>query len=306
MAARKHRPVLYEIAKFGKRAPALRPTSPQSPARSEEPSEEKPRDDAPPRPPAVQLPHATPPRPAAATTKPSEHMDEPATPSANAASSSDLESVGIAQAAETLPFAAMRVTLAGPWLAVAVAATLLALLVAFEAGRRVGSSSAQPSGAPLDVVTPPATRDPGPESDAARPQRENPAPAAKPAETASPVQTPQAEPAANAPWKPPPAQLRSGYHYVVVQHFPRSAAVEADRAAEFLSRAGLKVAITRGDDTRLLIDDPHLIDQDDKRAANAERTRSETLRATVRKLGKEYFSVERKYDFGDAYLLKAP
>jgi len=86
----------------------------------------------------------------------------------------------------------------------------------------------------------------------------------------------------------PVVELPRGYHYVVVQHFPKRRRDHAEKAAQFLMEHGLPCALLPGPDIRLVIAEPFLIRQDDKEAAARERRRGEEMVRRVKELGKLY------------------
>lgn len=306
MAARKHRPVLYEIAKGGRRAPALKPTIPPPGAASTGGTGPRPGKPAgatkerPLTPPATTEPLPTEPRgvllPAASgeTRPPSALRGETARKPQEPA----------------VPGARLVVRLAGGRLAAAIVGAGLALWIAFEAGRLVGRAQGTPAQAAAEggswEAARPAVGEGGDRTGLA-PQRANSAGAENSgaAEPGAGVESAAHEAAPATPAAPGGIELRRGYHYVVVQHFARSQRAEAVRAAEFLSASGLRVGLLSGADVRLVVDEPLLIEQPDKQAAAAERERGAALVAKVKALGKEYFRKTGLYDFGGCYVTQA-
>lgn len=83
--------------------------------------------------------------------------------------------------------------------------------------------------------------------------------------------------------------LKKGYHYVVVQHFPKQSGRQpAQDAARYLQTNGIKCATLTDADIRLVVTEPFLINQEDAAAARREQQRAETLMQRIRGLGRQY------------------
>lgn len=131
---------------------------------------------------------------------------------------------------------------------------------------------------------------------------------------ALPPPQPAEEPRRPAPGPPPagPAEsatslqeaFKAGYHYVVVQHFGKNGLEAAEDAGRFLKSKGVECVIyqRRGVDVELIAREPFLLNQKDAAAAAAEKRRCDELKATIRKLGKEYSSLRQPgYAFDQCY-----
>jgi hypothetical protein len=102
----------------------------------------------------------------------------------------------------------------------------------------------------------------------------------------------------------PTIELRRGFHYIVVQHFPTRKADDARAAAQFLIDRGLPCALYPGSDIRLLLTEPFLMDQDDAAQAKSETRRADKLLTKVRELGVEFRKSGGGYDFAGATIRK--
>lgn len=308
MTTRKNRPVLYEVAKFGKRpTPLTPPPAPQTttPPAVETKTTERPA-------PQVAAPSAAPPqappRPAPVEPPPSAKASRPASTLfvPDQVSTEAEESAAPPAAGAHVPLRTREVTftLSVPALAIGAAGLLLAFYVVFQAGRTLetGRSTTEQT---APAMTEPRAAEPPP---ATRVERTQTPPAAVP-ETAAPKSTsPAATPAAVSSGEreaAPSVELRAGYRYLVVQHFRKSSREAAEHAAAFLASKGLKVGLLGGADLRLIVDEPLLLDQDDKRGRAAEQQRADQLIARLRALGKEYYVQMGTYDFAGCYLHKA-
>lgn len=195
----------------------------------------------------------------------------------------------------------VRITLS-PVAAAAVCAGLLALLaVAYVTGRVAGSrtgspdlsrppsAATQPAGVP---ITPPESVRTPPRS-ATDPRRDDSAGAAppKPDDSAQRDARNNAEPTKPEPASASTAELRKGYHYLIVQHFRKSESDAAQAAARFLLDNGVPCAINRGEDVRLVALEPFLLNQKDAKLRAAEQARADELIRKVKELGKQYSRV---------------
>lgn len=82
--------------------------------------------------------------------------------------------------------------------------------------------------------------------------------------------------------------FQEGYHYLVIQYFPKSRSAAARQAADFLTGKGVAVVVVRrGEDYCLVATEPFLID-DRTQTGKQERTRCEALKKTILEAGKEY------------------
>jgi len=310
MTTRKNRPVLYEVAKFGKRPAPLTPP-PAAPQRSAPPSveAEQPERPAPEVAPLSASPSPAPPRPAAADPLPSENDSRrPATlfvPDRVQKGTDEAPEPPVGGSQGPLRTRRVTFTLSVPALALGAAGLLLALYIVFQAGRKLETGRSAP-----ETTAPPATE----------PRAAEPQPRTRTEEVRTPPRAvpesvaPKSEPPSPAPAAAPsgerevaPAfELRSGYRYLVVQHFRKSSREAAEHAAAFLASKGLKVGLLSGADLRLIVDEPLLLDQDDKRGRAAEQQRADQLIARLRALGKEYYAQTSAYDFASCYLHKVP
>jgi hypothetical protein len=173
-----------------------------------------------------------------------------------------------------------------PLVPIGLGAAILIVVAVMLWNRPPTPASPQPSGGETQTIDE-ALRGLGPESEPA------PAPPTTD-ETTGQSAEPVAAGASEGPEPPAPpperptVELRRGYHYVVVQHFPKRHRDHAERAARFLQDNGLSCALLSGADIRLVIAEPFLIDQDDRAASRRERKRGEALVQRVKELGKEY------------------
>ncbi len=106
-------------------------------------------------------------------------------------------------------------------------------------------------------------------------------------------QTPT-DPSANEPKQ---VVLQRGYHYLVIQYFPRSRRSDAEKAAAYLMQNGVPCALLdRPRDIQLLATEPFLVKQNDAAQARSERARADTLNQRLREIGKSYQPIGG-YDF---------
>jgi hypothetical protein len=83
--------------------------------------------------------------------------------------------------------------------------------------------------------------------------------------------------------------LKKGFHYVVVQHFPkRSGRTAASEAARYLIDNGVACATLEAADIRLVATEPFLIEQADSGASRREQQRANALVARIKELGEQY------------------
>lgn len=282
MSARKYRPVLYEVVqrsdpqrksawwRFWSRGEAAPPPVGPTP-------------DVPPAPPPL-TPATTPP------------LTPPPLPRATAPGA--VRFVG----------GHLHLVLGWPAFVVIGLTLLLLLAVAFQAGRQ----SARPRPSTADPVQTPVT---GPGAATDLPQRQADRLAAEHRLRAQDVRVPTppggrdttaAQPPVDPrgpivePPPPPPtipdAELREGQFYVVVQHFRRSAAADAQVAADFLRQNGIPAVIRTGADLRLIAAVPFDLGQADAAAVRRERQRCDDLKAQIRALGQEFRKLHG-YDF---------
>jgi hypothetical protein len=203
-----------------------------------------------------------------------------------------------------------QVTISGPTLAILSAGTVVLLAVVFSAGRHYESlhpGAARGAGLeqPGEVDLSTAVHDgAGADTDAAEASRVGqPSPAednSGGAATTSDLTDDQAR----------QIVLRPGYHYVVIQHFRKTSERQAARkAAEYLQGSGVACATMTGADIRLIATEPFLIKQRDAAAARRERERADRLMRRIKDLGQQYNKEllnqgERGYTFSDCYLFE--
>ena len=99
----------------------------------------------------------------------------------------------------------------------------------------------------------------------------------------------------------PPATtvtLQKGYHYIVVQHFPKSRRADAEEAALFLQDNGIPCALQTGSDIRLVVTEPFQIDQGNQAAVRTEQRRANALLEQIRKLGQQFNSLRLQNGLG--------
>ncbi len=178
-----------------------------------------------------------------------------------------------------------------------VAALVVVAVVAFYAGRRYERFASMQR--PGEVVSSDAAAERAPADEPLEPRS---TPAAQP----EPPQTgPQAAPAARRtarPAVPPRVELKPGYGYIVVQHFPLKRRKDAEAAVRFLLDAGVPAALLRGADYRVIVTEPFDTLNADRSVARREQQRASRMQARIRELGRE-FNRLRGYSFKDCYLL---
>jgi len=173
-----------------------------------------------------------------------------------------------------------------PTLAIIGGALLAVLVVTFQAGVRYAQKIPK-ANRPTETAQPrefaqPAPREAGGTPVAQVGQIDVPA-AGQP--EASAAQPPANEP----PAQPAAFDFRAGYHYVVVQHFPKSRRDDALNAARFLQSHSVPcVVVPRPRDIELIAKDAFLIKPDGRRVDEAEKRRCEELKRRIKELGKLY------------------
>jgi hypothetical protein len=197
----------------------------------------------------------------------------------------------------------VQLTLGWPGVAVILAAFVVVLGVSFHAGTRYGQSTVTPTGdqqpsAPADqaggaqpqvALGSPAGSPDG--AGAARPQ-------APPAAAGANTLAGQPRRAAPPPEQPAPVKLQDGYHYVFIQFFRKTRMKDAQAAAAFLQANGLPCTIqTAPDDIRLIATEPFRLDEGDTAARQREKQRCEELKRRIKELGKEYARAGGGYAF---------
>ncbi len=181
-----------------------------------------------------------------------------------------------------------------PELWAAIAGLVVVAVVAFYAGRRYERYTATTRNRgtpPGGSVSPRPVADEKLEPRAAMPAGSStPAPKPPPAsEDGSPAQV------------PPRVELKPGYSYIVVQHFPRSRRRSAEDAVRFLLDHGVSAALLAGRDLQVIVPEPYDIDNRDPTIARRERQRAEAMQARIRELGRR-FNKTHGYAFKDCYL----
>jgi hypothetical protein len=273
VAARKKRPVLYEVYRPSAKTsdPARKPRFTRLPAEKERPS---PSHEPELRAPATPM---APPKPAAA----------------NAGGT-------------------WQMTVSASTLAIVVAGMVVLLAVAFSAGRKYEAHyPSSPDVAELtqggDDEGGEATL--GGSETAGESEAEQPIQTARKATTRSepPAESKEGDKPQPGSAKPPQVALQIGHHYVVVQHFKRRNPQAALDAARFLKDNGVPCATLTGADIRVIATEPFRIRQGDAAASRAERRRADELMRKIRGLGKEYSKLLAKrgkkgYTFSDCYL----
>lgn len=182
-----------------------------------------------------------------------------------------------------------------PELWAAIAGLVVVAVVAFYAGRRYERFAAgQPA---VEPARPASSAD---LAAADEPLEPHPT-AGPPPATARPEPTAarrQQRPAA----VPPRVELKPGYGYIVVQHFPLKRRKDAEAAVRVLLDAGIPAALLRGADYRVIVTEPFDTLNKDRAIARREQERARQMQARIRELGRE-FNRLRGYSFKDCYLL---
>jgi hypothetical protein len=199
-------------------------------------------------------------------------------------------------------------SLGWPVIAIALAGFVVALAVSFHAGTRYAQRTGTPdedaltpteTGSLVTGATGVADRGTGRpgERTGVAPTRRRPAEAGGDAGTKTPERT-----------SPPPdrqptsTELQKGYHYVFIQFFRKSRMKDAQDAAEFLRANGLPCVIQEArEDIRLIATQPLLLDQRDVAARQRERQRCDELKRRIKELGKEYARAGGGYAFDQCF-----
>jgi hypothetical protein len=272
VAARKKRPVLYEVFRPGIRSgdPGLKPRPFRAAHEPERPAPADERDDI---------------------------VIRDTTPTSSV-------SVSSARHRRTLTVSTSTLTLV-------IAGMIVVLFVAFAAGRRYESfhpSAHTPANLTLEDGGEAETRTTlAADTDPAEPKRGAEGPARP---TDDQQASPGARRTASDPAPPPPTQvtLQRGRHYVVVQHFNKSRQqADALAAARFLQESGVPCATLTGADIRLIATENFLINQTDAAAGRRERQRANRLLERIRQLGQQYNREllnqgKKGYTFSECYL----
>lgn len=298
MSPRKSRPLLWELSREPGRTPGGR-LRPNRPARPEVPR---------PEPTTSGGPEVETANPVGAAGAPAEPVFE----------------TEIMSPVETDAFG-LHLHLRWPAAGITAAALFLLLLGSFAVGRATAPSAGnvekqaaatQPANdkpvarslvdAPrtnLPAVPPPRAT-PAPTSrEAAPPVRPEPAKESSPSEhgrTAEthPAKPPETQPAEEEPTGP--LKLKSGFTYIVVQHFPKSQRTAAEKAAAFLHEKGVFTGILGGADIRLIVNEEFDLKSENSTRARQEHDRLRQWLEYVKKLGGEYDKIGG-YDFAKAY-----
>jgi len=193
----------------------------------------------------------------------------------------------------------LELRLRGGGVLVGAALLVVLLVVTFQGGAKYGYSVAQ---APETAESGAGLRDD--ELFAAGPEDTEIIPAESPTNETRLIPSNgaggAAAPTPGAPAQPPRVELKSGYHYIFVQHFPRSAAGDANLVARYLTAEGVPCGIRRDKDIVVVATEAYLIEQSDTAAAKRERTRAEAMLARIKTLGKAY--AQNGYTFEGARL----
>lgn len=285
MSRRKFRPILLEVASRDRAGLRSRSAEGDAPV-DDEPLFHPPRSAAAPR--------ATP-----ATPPPAHPPDSPATQDTRAHRPVGEPPEYVPSLAEALN--EFRAAVQADWRPPAIVggAIALLLLLSFQLGRLTASDGAQaPSNRSGDWTDAPAVRGSEREPDAELERGLPLPPVTEPTPTdltadagATPAPAAAAEPQSATP-------LKRGFHYLVVQHFPKSKRSDADAAAKYLTDAGIATAVIVGaGDLEAVVLEPFLIQQPDAAAARAERMRAEALTRQVLALGRKYQQAGGGYNF---------
>lgn len=202
------------------------------------------------------------------------------------------------------PSAPRQVTITLPTLAIVVAGVLVLLAVAFSAGRKYEAAYAGAAGEARRLTgdeDAAGARPPGGASDA---QAQTAEPSAAEKGASGPPPGASAGERSGAGGGQPQITLTRGCHYVIVQHFgaKRDDALEA---ARFLQERGVPCALLPGKDIRVVATEPFLIRQTDTAAAQRERQRAERLLQRIRQIGLE-FEKHRRAQNKATYRLDGP
>ena len=113
-------------------------------------------------------------------------------------------------------------------------------------------------------------------------------------------------PGEEEPQSPPPFEFKKGYHYIVIQHFYPKHHKTARDAAKFIREAGVAcIIVTRRADIELVATTPFMFRQDTEAQA-AERRRCDALKSRIREIGKLFSKAQRaagkpEYAFEQCY-----
>jgi hypothetical protein len=202
----------------------------------------------------------------------------------------------------------VNLSLSWPVIAVVLAGFLVALAVSFHAGTRYAQQTGTPgedaltpteTGSRLSEGTEVADRGAGRlgERPGIAPTRRGSAEAGGNASASAP-ERPSPPPAR----QPTLAELPKGYHYIFIQFFRKSRMKDAQDAAEFLRANGLPCVIQESrEDIRLIATQPLLLDQRDVAARQRERQRCDELKRRIKELGKEYARAGGGYAFDQCF-----
>ncbi len=198
------------------------------------------------------------------------------------------------------------VTISGSTLTVLIAGVIVLLFVAFAAGRKYESTHPSVSHATeFTLQTDDESQDPaaaGDDSSTSEPMRDEATVRQSGADDSA--DRAASEPAST---ERPRVTLQRGYHYVVVQHFNKKRQpANAYAAAEFLQANGVACATLTGADIRVIATEQFLINQTDATSARRERNRAEQLKRRIRQLGQQYNKELQKqgkkgYTFSECY-----
>lgn len=184
------------------------------------------------------------------------------------------------------------------WPAAAVlgAALLVVMVVAFQAGRGLGSSRVEGSvddaafEAVLPMTLPPDRTD--------LPARPSPGEVATPARESPPSEVAGAQPGPESALEGDVEEFHAerGKSYLVVQHFPRNRLSVAREARDYLKTGGVACVLTRrGPDYVLIASEGFTPNVGDARQRRSVEQRMNALMAKVRQLGKDF--APRGYSF---------
>ena len=190
-------------------------------------------------------------------------------------------------------------------LTVVAAFVIMALFVAFMAGKQYGAKSqgASPELIPTDIMSMPE-EEPSKEPEIRREEtNRSDSRASEPAPGENLGLTKPKDP---EPAQPPTVTLQKGYTYIIVQHFSKNKRGDAEAASEFLRGQGVNTALLVGNDISLVATESFLIEQRDAAAAERERRRLVQLQQRIKELGRQYDKELRarnlpSYTFSECY-----
>jgi len=190
----------------------------------------------------------------------------------------------------------IQISLSYPAAIISGVSVLLALIVIFKAGQVYGGSKPTQAPRQLEVVPPDVEEGAAPALDLGT------ALDAREGASSVPERASGESKASPAPAQAPPKlELRPGYHYVVVQHFPSRKLRDAQMAATFLRARGVECGLLRSADIQLLCAQPFAIDVEDAAVRRAAQREADALVNRVKELGRDYFK-EAGYDFAGVAL----